>query len=61
VGGETLPDKRALRVRDGQSILVGNDSIPQGSDVANLLVRREVIETWRGDRESVCHVEKNSL
>ncbi len=61
VSGQALTDESALGVGDGQLILIGDDSIPQGSDIANLLVRREVIETGRGNREGVCHVDKNSL
>jgi hypothetical protein len=58
VSGETFPDQRALCFRDRQPVLIGDDSIPEGTDVANLVFRRKVVETRRRNRKSVCHVER---
>jgi len=52
---ETLPKQRALRVGDREAILVGNDPVPEGADVAHLIFRRQLVKTRRGKRERVCH------
>jgi hypothetical protein len=44
-----------MSVRDRQTLLVGNEPIPEGSDVANLVLWRQVVEAGRRERESVGH------
>ena len=45
---EPFTKKNSLCVRDGQSILLGNDSLPEGGHVAQLLFGGEIVETRRG-------------
>jgi len=52
---EALTKKGALRIGDGEAILVGYDAVPQGADVAHLVFRRQVVKTGRGKGERVSH------
>jgi hypothetical protein len=58
VSGEAFADHPALSFRDRQPVLIGNDSIPEGANVPNLVFRRELIETRGRNWKSVCHVER---
>ena len=58
MSSEAFADQRALSVRNRQPILIGDDAIPEGADVANFVFRRKFIETWRRNWKSVCHVER---
>jgi hypothetical protein len=58
VSGEAFADQGALSFRDEQPVLVGNDSVLEETDVANLVFRRKVVETWPRDWKSVCHVQR---
>ena len=58
MSSEAFADQGALSFRDRQPVLIGNDSVPEGADVANLVFRRKVVETWRRNWKSVCHVER---
>jgi hypothetical protein len=53
--GKTITHKGAMSIRHRQTLLVGNDPIPEGSDVANLVLWRQVVEAGRRERESVGH------
>jgi hypothetical protein len=58
VSGEAFANQGELSLRNRQPILIRDDAIPEGTDVANLVFRRKVIETWRRNWKSVCHVER---
>lgn len=52
---EALPHEFAMRVRDGQVVLVCDDTIPEGGDVAELLLGGEFVESGGWDWERLCH------
>jgi hypothetical protein len=55
VGSKTLANELALRIGNRQRILLGYDPVPKCCDVAELLVRREIVEPGRRNRNSECH------
>jgi hypothetical protein len=50
MGCKTFAKQGTLRVRNREAILVSNDPIPQGSNVANFVFCRQIVETRRGER-----------
>jgi hypothetical protein len=58
VRGEAFANQCALSFGDRETVLIGNDAIPERTDVANLVFRRKVVETWRRNWKSVCHEER---
>jgi len=47
VSSQAFADQHALSLPNRQPILIGDDAIPEGADVANFVFRRKVIGTWR--------------
>ncbi len=52
---QALTDQLPLRIRDGEALLILDNSVPERPDVANLLLRRQIVETWRRDGERAGH------